>query len=331
METNKTFNSLAKNYFENRSSKNFDTIYLELRKIGKIARKGLTVDDDDFETITTDLALRLKENFDSLYQENKSLFSYCLKAFHSKYYSLLKKYNKTVRESSLFRQDEDSNSIFENLVARDSVFNETKEEDTEDILHNSPKLQTKLFFEIVEDVYKDEIDLMRDIFTFRRDDEVGNASIWVSPEELANKHGIAKRTTISAKRTRALQKIAPILAERIELSKAVDGESSEGVVSLNNQKITYKDKEIVEASTVDKYGNITTKTRVEDGWMVETKNPKGVVILSGKKTLCGKRVGVWSEFHDNGRVSARCNYDHKLQFMTFDNFGNGIQMGKLTK
>ena len=149
------------------------------------------------------------------------------------------------------------------------------------------------------------------------------------PEELAKKYNMNNRTTISAKRTRAIQKIAPMLAEQVELSKAMDGCSAKGSAKIGNKTVTFVDNVVVEVSSVDKDGNVTTKTKEKDGWLVQTKNKKGVLLVEGMKNLEDKRIGTWVEYHENGKVSAKVNYDYDMRFMTFDTFGNGIEMGKL--
>lgn len=325
---NMKFNDLAKLYFETKDPLLFDKIYLELRKIGQISKVGLTVETDDLETITTDLALKLLKDFDSLYTEKKSLFSYCMVAFKTKFYSLLKKYNQRVRESDLMRDDEDGSNTnsFEALIYSRSE-NEEIDYEVVDMLHNSDDKKLKEFYDVIDYLFPDEKEMMRDIFTFREDDEVVTSAIWTSPENICAKYGIKNRSTISAKRSRALQKIIVEMENRKKLSEFIDGNLDDGIVKNGAVYIELSNKKIVKSQS--KNGNVVERQYDENGHLEITTSASGILVSKGNKDLKGNRTGVWEFYKDNGKIDGKINYDHKMQFVTFDQYGTGEQIGKL--
>ena len=326
-----TFNELALIYHNDRSDRNFEVLYQELRKIGSVARNGLTVEIDDYESITTDIAMRLHKNFDKIFTENKSIFSYCFVSFKTKYFSLLKKYNKRVLESDMYYGDGDEQyNGFEKLI-----YDRTEaEEEPElfDVLHASKELQVEEFYKIIDEHFPNDREMMRDLFKLREEEEVGNSSVFTSPEKIGLKYGIANRTTISAKRTRALIKIKEILAKKVEASKCFDGDRIDGDVMVGKDVVTFENSKIVGSKKIQANGDIVFKTAHEEGWLETRTTGEGIKISEGIRTHDGKRSGFWTFFQENGKLDSRMNYNHpQLPFCTFDSNGFGVEMGKLRK
>lgn len=324
------FNILAEIYANDKSEKNFNKLYMELRHIGMAYTFGLTVERDDYESITTDLAMRLKNNFDKLHQEKKSLLSYCIMCFKTKYYSLLKKYNKRVLQSDLIFKGSDSDvDMFEKVI----VDNTDQEEENNEIfneLHNDGRLQLDRFYQILEDEFADgDIELMRDIFTPREDIETNNAFVWQSPELIMEKYGITGRTTVSAKRTRAVAKIKKILEREMKLSEMSDGifDNAE-CFNSSGEMIKIVDGKIKETELKTKSGLIIKTIKEGDTEIVQKFYQNGKLKESGRK-ISNKRIGEWLFYHQNGILEGRINYDNEMRFVMFDETGNGEAMGKL--
>lgn len=324
-----TFNEVAQIYFEDRSQKNFNIMYEELRKIGMMAKAGLTVEKDDYESITTDLAMRLLNKFDTIYSNHKSIFAYVFLSYKTKYFSLLKKYNKYVREADMFRKgDEEDVNRFETIL-----FQKTEQaEKTEHIsvLHNSVDMQFSEFYKIIDEMYPEEKEFVKELFELRDESEVGNVSLFVSPEKVGAKYGIKNRTTISARRTRAFQKIGAELSKRVEESSKLDGDRPDGTYTIKGKEVTIENQKIVKVKFTEKSGSTTKKSLVEGGWLTEKFDKNGTKIMEGVRDLEGNKIGFWSFYHENGKVESRANYSHpNVTYSQFDSQGFGIEMGKL--
>jgi DNA-directed RNA polymerase specialized sigma24 family protein len=323
------FNELAEIYRLERTEKNFNKLYMELRNVGTAYRVGLTVDDDDYESITTDIAMKLKNNFDDLHQQQKSLLSYCIVCYKSKYYSLLKKYNRYVRQSDLLgggSDEEDSSSLFDKIIHDNS---ENIDCDMELFPQNSTSSKLDRFYQIMEDMYQDDIDLMRDIFTPREDIETNNSFVWQSPESIAEKHGIKGRTTVSAKRTRAVAKIRAILEQEQNFLETLDtyGGTKE-CITPDGTKVVVENNRICR---LEKIKNDGTKIVIERPNQKEeihtTYYPNGFIKEKGIK-VGNKRVGKWLFYHDNGNVEGNIDYDNEMRFVLIDRKGEGEAIGK---
>jgi hypothetical protein len=241
---------------------------------------------------------------------------------------LLKKYNKRVRESDMMRDDDEGGSTnsFEALLYAKSEVDEVEYEVVE-MLHNSDSKKLKEFYDVIDYLFPEEKEMMRDIFTFRGDDEVITSAIWTSPENICAKYNIKNRSTISAKRSRALQKIIVELENRKKLSEFVDGNYDDGIVRNGAVYIELSNKRVVKSQA--KNGNIIEKQYDDNGYLELTSNSNGVLISKGKKNLEGNRIGIWEFYKDNGKIDGKINYDHKMQYVMFDQYGTGEKIGKL--
>lgn len=326
----KHFNVLALEYFEDRSEKNFARLYNELRNVGMATRAGLTVEDQDFETIINDLALKLQRDYDEVYQSKKSLLSYCIVAFKSKFYSLLPKYNKRVLASSLMFEDESSeSSVFESLVSLDNPVNEIDIEMFATVSNDSNK-KLSLFYEILEEEYPEEKDLMKEIFSPREDIETNNSFVWKSPAEvISNTNFDGGKTAISARRTRAIQKIRTKMNEKLKIHEFADHvcddldvEDSYGTKwSVRNRKVVRKEFETKDGCTmiIEEENGIQ---KIQKKWQNGKIKEEGV-------RAGNKRTGIWLFYYENGKLEGKIDYDNDMRFVLFDEEGFGENMGKL--
>lgn len=322
------FEKLAEAYSQNKTDRNFEALYKAIRRIARSAQSGLTVQQEDYETIVDDVSLKLHANFDKYYQENKSLLSFIFLACKRKYFSLKKGYDKRIYESDLqYRgggDDKDFN-YFEVLVANNQEVLmppiEIEHTTNDTPFHKDPKQMVARIGDICKEITKgsenpqreykillDTLTLRNNQFTFNDDrgraelevcldahlgndenkKEVGSVSGFISPEVVAKKYGITNRTTISAKRNRAIKKIKTTLEADIENSKALNGPEKTGkktiIIPISEYGIekVYK----VEFGVVDGVPHGEFEKKI-------LKNGAECVVQSGRLDN-GKKAGVWS-------------------------------------
>jgi len=331
------FTKLSQNYFESRSQKDFAKIYAEIRIIAMSAAKGLTVDSHDYESIVDDIYMKLYLNFDKYYQENKSLLSFVFVSCKRKYYTLKKTYNKSICESDMIiinDKDGGETSKFNQALTNyygDFVDQENVEVDAADnMLHLSTDRQIDRVKEIVKEMCyndkgefnEDEHTKMIDILTLRngefslgenleelipyiKNEEVGSVSDFISPTIISNKYGIKNRATVSAKRTRAIEKIRNIILSDISNSEIFD-------------KVNYTGTKIVKK---DINGKIYTHTYELIDGVANGEYKKEILINSKKTTLTigkfenGKKIGIWHHFFvENGSYMGYVDYNSGKSF-----------------
>lgn len=331
MRTN-DFQQLALNFLNERTERNFEKLYKQIRIIALSASKGLTVRQDDYETIVSNVAMKLYTDIDKIYETNKSILSFVYISCKRKYFSLKRGYDKTILASSLSFKSEDGDlDVFETIVNNelDSEIREFELESAQNVLHNSPKLQIQKIKEIIKEICTnpdgtindDEVKMINDIFTLRNceyslhddnrldelrrtiEDEVGCSSEFITPQVLANVYGVG-RTTISARRTRISRKIKSMMSKM--LTDSENGKTTRHVTTNNG---VVKSCEYVGG--------------MRNGVYKEVKN--GVTLVEGEYKN-NKRIGVWHYYYENGNYMGYFNHVTKKSVAYLDeNNDNNVE------
>lgn len=341
------FTKLAESYSKTKSEKDFAKLYKEIRIIAMSASKGLTVDSHDYETIVNDVSMKLYENFDTYYSENKSLLSFVYISCKRKYYSLKKKYYKNVCETDmLVMNDEDGNEMPSKFTKAltdyygMSLNQESIEMDcANDLLHMSTNKMIERVKEILVELSTDkngkfdklQFDMYLDIFTLRNcefsfsseenviglkslisNQEVGSMSEFISPNIIASKYNISNRTTISAKRTRALDKIKETLLNDIDESKRLE-------MSQYTGKRKFK-KEIGGKTYLYLFDVENNIANGEFSKELITNNGNKLVTTGFYSN--GKKSGKWLYYFDNGSLMGYIDFDNggkSFEYINEDN------------
>jgi DNA-directed RNA polymerase specialized sigma24 family protein len=341
------FTKLAEAYSKSKSSKDFDKLYKEIRIIAMSASKGLTVDSHDYETIVNDVSMKLYENFDKYYDENKSLLSFVFISCKRKYYSLKKKYNKSICESDMtVINDEDGNEVSSKFTKALTDYygtslnqEEFELESSNKLLHMSTDKMVIRIKEILKELSHDangkfddeQYRMYLDIFTLRNcefsfssdknieelkvlinNHEVGSVSEFISPNVIASKYRITNRTTISAKRTRALEKIRTTLKNDIEESKKLEFSNYSGTRTITkeiNNKIYLHTYEIVDGIADGRY----TKEIVSN-------NTK--ILLADGRYTDGKKSGIWTYYFNSGSLMGYIDFTKNAKSFEYINETN---------
>lgn len=303
---------LADNFFSNKCEQTFTPLYKEINNIvNSVAPSIVKFDKDKIITIVSDIAMTVwngtNANGEEIYSEDKSFLSWVYISAKNKAIQHYKK-NKNRREifesDMSFDGDEDSNR-FDTLSHSAGHYDEMTNTDSieNDLFHKNPKKQVAFIEEKLRDMYEGEefVVLYKAIIK------------QVSPQVIADEHGINSRITVSTRASRVRSKISTMLEDEIRKSLMKENKTIDGDFDYK------KGGQEVRCSREKGLLHGEWKSYYENG------SPK----IEGQYKN-GQKVGEWKTYYENGIVESVINYsDATLPYMLFDRYGYEEAVGVL--
>lgn len=305
---------LASKFFENRTESNFNPLYKEIVKIiNSVAPPIVKYDRDKIATIVGDITITVwhGKNADDqdIYSDDRSFLSWVFISARNK---AIQHYKKVKRQKELCESDmvrdgkEDEYNSFDNATFGVGHYAEIEDIDLDtenQLFHNNKKLQVEFVEEKLKSMYEgEEYEVLHKAMILQ-----------ISPETIAQDHGINSRITVSTRNTRAKQKIAKELEEAIQSSKMFEDITKDGSFTrrIRDCEIKCERKGGVLHGTCKKFhvnGSIKTEGEYRNG----------------------KKVGEWKSYYDNGVLESILNYsDDALPFILYDRYGSEEKIGCL--
>lgn len=305
---------LASKFFQNKTESNFNPLYKEIVKIiNSVAPPIVKYDRDKLATIVGDITITVwhgtNANGDDIYSDERSFLSWVFVSARNK---AIQHYKKTKARKELCETDmvrdgkEEEFNSFDHItfgVGHYSEIEDIDERMENELFHNNKKMQVQFVEDRLKAMYEgDEYEVLHKAMILQ-----------ISPQIIAEQHGINSRITVSTRNTRAKQKIAEELAEAIMSSKMFEDTTKDGSFTkrINDCEIKCERKDGVFHGMCRKY----------------YKN--GLVKTEGEYRN-GKKIGEWKSYYENGSIESVLNYsDDALPFILYDRYNSIEKVGNL--
>jgi antitoxin component YwqK of YwqJK toxin-antitoxin module len=333
----------ARNYFSDRTEKNFNALYKLCKPIIEKASKAILKDKDLVSNNVSEVMIKIFENTSFTFDENKSFYSWLYNSARNQAILFYNKNRKTISSETL------EDGLQKNKVRRivfESELQSDQEEQIENILDYFSSKHIEHEEEEVKYIKEEEIvgkviDIIENKITKTKEDAkllidrlIGN----ISPEKLKDEYGIKSRITVTSRRRRAIQKINEILTPEVNFAKFKDKALKTGdvVQKFDNGNIEAKfsvKNGLINGEAINYYenGNVKCKINYKNGvkhGSFSKYNIDGFIELDGFYKN-GEKCGVWKRY-ENGLVIEEYHQESSY-YVLFDEKGKKIDEGFIIK
>lgn len=337
---NPKIQEVSRNYFQERSEKNFNVMYDTLRPVVEAASKRILKDDDLVSDNVTEVFMKIHNNKEFIFAEDKSFLSWI---FNTTRHSAISIYNKARRVTTKETPDGKEKVKIKRLYL-ESDFATLGEEEIENTLDylaqtqgvdkdgsNHEEEETPYTMQVTN-VHDKVIKIINDISPSPQDAQllVDRLIGDISPETLKDTYGIASRVTVTSRRRRALVKINDILTPEINERKLADGNLQNGDVVLKFEDGTIRHKfTLVNGKVCGKTicyfpnGKVMKKVEYNNGVRhgeYEEFFVNGFMKKEGKYEN-GTKSGVWSRYDDEGNIQEDVDYSNHGHYIMYSEDG----------
>lgn len=291
------FQLLAEAFYQEKTEKNFNLIYVELVNIAR-ASCGLILKNNDtaLSEVVSEIGMMIWQNDGSAIKEGKSFLSFVYLSCKNRALQQLrtKKRKKEIYASDMAHNGMDDITVFENMIH--SVVGENADETNFDQAEFDDCSKLEYVISSLKEAYQGE------------EYEVLHKAIvlGVSPEQIAIEHDIASRITVSTRAVRARSKIKAKYMAETDMERLLDNTTDDVNVSMKDDegclvKFSRKNGKL--------HGNCVTFHK------------NGVMKTKGSYEN-GVKIGEWVEYNSDSEMIMKVNESHhKNAFVKYDSFG----------